>query len=159
MSRTTRPVLFAILAIFLLVIPGLAQEAEHGEHSEDPANETHREEHAEEAEEDEHGGGHGGRPVHKNDIGIFIGATDEHGHATEPSLGVEYRRRVANRLGVGALFDYAGGDLRNAIFAASLTWSPIGGMFLMAAPGVELHRGQGPTVCCGCGGVHEAEDS
>jgi len=93
-----------------------------------------------------------------NDIGIFVGATDEHGHGTEPTLGVDYRRRVAKRLGIGALFDYAGGEQRNSIFAASLTWYPIGRMFLTAAPGVEFHRGQGPSIDCGCGGLSKSED-
>jgi hypothetical protein len=158
MSLTTRPVLFAILAVFLLAVPGLAQQAEHGEHDKDPAIETHQEEHADEAEEDEHGGGQGGRPVHNNEIGIFVGLTDEDVYATEPTLGVDYRHRIADRLAVGALFDYAGGNQRNGIIAAALTWIPIGRMNLTAAPGIEFHRARPQGVNCGCGGASASED-
>jgi len=160
MSRTTRPVLFPVLAIFLFAIPGLAQEAEHWENQEDLANETHQEEHAEEAEHQEHGEaeGHSGRSHHKNDIGIFLGLTDEHGHANEPTLGVDYKRRVAKHWAIGGLFDYAGGDLRNTIVAASVTWWSDVGLTLTAAPGIEFHRGRGVTIDCGCGGALKSED-
>jgi hypothetical protein len=158
MNRNTYLVILALLSILLIASPGLAQEAEHSDHGESQKPEAHEEEHAEETEHQEHGGGHGGRPHHKNDIGIFVGVTDEHGHASEPTLGVDYRRLVAQRWAVGALFDYAGGDLRNAIFAASVTWFPVGRLQLTAAPGVEFHRGRGPTVDCGCGGALKSED-
>lgn len=158
MSHTAHHMLFAILLIILVNLPGFAQGSEHEGPGEDPSKEAYQEEHAEQAKHDKHGEEHGGRPNHKNDFAIFLGASDDHVHPTEPTLGVAYRHRVARRLAVGALFDYAGGDQRNVIFAASVTWFPIGRLQLMAAPGVELHRGQGPTVCCGCGGVYEGED-
>jgi hypothetical protein len=158
MNRTTRPVLLAILTIFLLAIPGLAQEAEHGEHGEDPANETHQEEHAEEAGHEEHGEEPGGRHLHKNDFAIFVGATDEHGHGTELTLGLDYRRQVANSLFVGVLFDYAGGEMRNSVLAASLTWFPVGSLFVTAAPGIEFHQGRSPNPGCGCGETLKSEE-
>jgi hypothetical protein len=153
MRRTTLPVLFAILVVFLFAIPGLAQEAEHGEHGEDPANESHREEHAKQAANEEHGDEHAGRPHHKNDFAMFLGATDEHGHETQFTWGLDYRRAVADRWFVGVLFDYAGGELRNSILAASLTWSPVGRLLLTAAPGIEFHEGRAPNPGCGCGGT------
>jgi hypothetical protein len=149
MSRTTLPMVFATLAIFLLAIPGLAQEAEHAEDGEDPANETRQEEHGEEP---------GGRHLHKNDFAIFVGATDEHGHDTELTLGLDYRRQVANGLFVGVLFDYAGGEMRNSVLAATLTWFPVGRLFVTAAPGIEFHQGRSPNPGCGCGGTLKSEE-
>lgn len=151
MIRSTQLTILAVLLILLGVLPGAAGTT--------PAEEADEEVHAEEAEHQEHGEaeGHGGRPHHKNDFAIFLGFSDEHDFATEPTLGVDYRRVVANRLAVGALFEYAGGDQRNSIFAASVTWLPVGRLQLTAAPGVELHRGRGPAVECGCGGALESE--
>lgn len=149
-SRTVILVLFSIL---LVTSPGAAQEAEHHEISTPAGHESHEEEHAEEAEEEGHGGEHGGRHFHKNDFAIFVGATDEHGHDTELTLGLDYRRRVANALFVGVLVDYAGGEMRNSVLAASLTWFPVGRLFVTAAPGVEFHQGRSPNPGCDCGGT------
>ena len=138
MSRGAQLTVLALLSILLGTSPGLAQET--------PPKELGESE------------GHGERPYDLNEFAIFLGASDDDVNPTEPTLGAAYRHRVARRLAVGALFDYAGGDQRNAILAASVTWFPIGRLQLMAAPGVEFHRGQGPTVCCGCGEVPESED-
>ncbi len=72
---------------------------------------------------------------------------------TPPSShwGLDYKRRVADRWAVGGLFDYAGGELRNAIVAASVTWYPVGKLSLTAAPGIEFHRGRESNDGCGCG--------
>ena len=123
------------------------------EHGTTPALETREEEHAEEAEHEEHGEseGHGGSLHHKNDVAIFLGGTDEHGHPTEFTWGLDYKRRVAERWAVGGLFDHAGGSLRNAIVAASVTWLPVGKLSLTAAPGIEFHRGRSSNEGCGCG--------
>lgn len=86
-----------------------------------------------------------------NEAAIFLGGTDEHGHPTEFTWGVDYKRRVAQRWGIGGIFDYAGGSLRNAILASSVTWWPVGKLSLMAAPGIEFHRGRAATSGCGCG--------
>jgi hypothetical protein len=115
--------ILAILVILLGALPGAAQEAEPSARGATPAEEAHEEEQAEEAEHEGHSEaeGHGGRPHHKNDAAIFLGFTNEHGHPIEPTLGLDYKRRVAKRWAVGGLFDYAGGDLRNSIVAASVT--------------------------------------
>jgi hypothetical protein len=161
MRRTIQLMVFALLSILLGASPGLAQEAEHQEHDTTPAQEAHEEEHAEEAEHEEHGEseGHGGRPHHKNDFAIFLGGTDEHGHPTEFTWGLDYKRRVAEHWAVGGLFDYAGGSLRNAIVAASVTWFPIGKITLTAAPGIEFHRGRSSNEDCGCGGSTKSEET
>ena len=159
MGRTLQLTILAILLILLCSFPGSAQEAEPAEHDTPLAEEVQEEEHAEEAEHEEHGEaeGHGARPHHKNDFAVFLGGTDEHGHPTEFTWGLDYKRRVAERWAIGGLFDYAGG-LRNAIVAASVTWLPVGGLTLTAAPGIEFHRGRGQSEDCGCAGVEKSED-
>jgi len=157
MSRTIQLMVFALLSILLGASPSLAQEAEHQEHDTAPA----QEEHVEEAEHEEHGEseGHGGRPHHKNDFAVFLGGTDEHGHPTEFTWGLDYKRRVADRWAVGGLFDHAGGELRNSMVAASVTWFPIGKLTLTAAPGIEFHRGRSSNEDCGCGGSAKSEET
>ena len=160
MNRSTQLMIPAILVILLGGLQGAAQEAEHSEHGATPAKEAHEEVHAEEAEHQEHGEaeGHGGRPHHKNDFAIFLGGTDEHGHPTEFTWGLDYKRRVAKRWAVGGLFDYAGGSLRNSIVAASVTWWPVARLTLTAAPGIEFHNGRSSKNSCGCGGSTQSEE-
>jgi hypothetical protein len=158
MRRTIQLMVFALLSILFGASPGLAQEAEHQEHDTAPALEAHEEEHAEEAEHGE-SEGHGGSLHHKNDVAIFLGGTDEHGHPTEFTWGLDYKRRVAERWAVGGLFDHAGGSLRNAIVAASVTWLPVGKLSLTAAPGIEFHRGRSSNEGCGCAGSTKSEET
>jgi hypothetical protein len=146
------PALIAITALFSILlygVPSPAQEAEHGAH----------EEGAEAAEHEEHGEEHEGRTHHPNEFAIYLGATDEHGHPTELTWGLDYKRRVAERWAVGGLFDYAGGSLRNAIVAASVTWFPVGKLSLMAAPGIEFHQGRESSEGCGCAGSAKSDEA
>ena len=161
MRRSTQLMILAILAILLGASPGSAQEADNSEHGTTPAQEAHGEEHVEAAEHEEHGEseGHGGSLHHKNDVAIFLGGTDEHGHPTEFTWGLDYKRRVAERWAVGGLFDHAGGSLRNAIVAASVTWLPVGKLSLTAAPGIEFHRGRSSNEGCGCAGSAKSEET
>jgi len=146
-------VITALFSLLLCATPSLAQEAEHEEHGATPAHEARDEEHGDVAENEKHGEERGGRPHHANDFCIFLGATDEHGHDTELTWGIDYRRMVAKRWAVGGLFDYAGGELRNAILAASVTWLPVGRLQLLVAPGIEFHRRRGSSSGgCGCDG-------
>ena len=124
-----------------------AQEVEQPAHGEATESVAHDEQH--EAEHEAHGEDPGHSSHHLNDVAVFLGATDEPGHPTEFTWGLDYKRRVAERWAVGGLFDYAGG-LRNAILAASVTWLPIGNLALTAAPGVEFHRGRGSSEDCNC---------
>jgi hypothetical protein len=160
MRRTTLPLVIALLSILLIASPGFTQETEPLEPEAVTEQEAHEDENAEAAKHEEHGEseGHGGRHLHKNDFAIFVGATDEHGHETELTLGLDYRRQVANRLFVGVLFDYAGGEMRNSVLAASLTWFPVGRLFVTAAPGIEFHEGRRPRPGCDCGGTLKSEE-
>jgi hypothetical protein len=159
MHFDSRTVILALFSILLVASFGAAQEPEHQEHGTPLEHEAQGEEHAEEAEHEEHGEEHEGQPHHKNDFAIFLGGTDEHGHPTEFTWGLDYKRRVAEHWAVGGLFDYAGGELRNSIVAASVTWFPIGKLTLTAAPGIEFHRGRSSNEDCGCGESAKSEET
>ena len=147
MKRTYYILWFSFLVVLFFLPPGFSQEPGQEEHGETTAREAHDEKHTEEAEQDEHGEaeGHGGRSHHLNDFAVFLGGTDEHGHPTEFTWGLDYKRRIADHWAIGGLFDYAGG-LRNAIVAASVTWLPVGNLTLTAAPGIEFHQGRDPRT-------------
>jgi hypothetical protein len=136
----TAMVIASPAAVLAMEDPAHDEHAEHGEAlgQEIPAGEA---------------GHHSGRS-HKNEFAVFLGATDEHGHDTEFTWGVDYKRRITDRWAVGGLFDYAGGELRNAVVAATVTWFPIGHLQLWAGPGVEFHQGRNGDGDgdCGCGG-------
>ena len=81
----------------------------------------------------------------KNGLALFLGATNEHGHGTEGTWGLEYGRALSPHWTVGGLIDYAGGSQRNMVIAPMVVWKPLagGGFVLLAAPGVEYHNGRG----------------
>lgn len=123
----------AILVVTVGVWPGTAvAEEEHSEHAEAV-------EHAEGAEE--HGEAH---PDYKNGLALFLGVTDEPGHGTDGTVGLEYTYELSERWGIGGILDYAGPDQRNLVVAPAVFWSPWGGgLTFLAAPGVEFHNGRG----------------
>ena len=102
---------------------------------------------AAEEEHSEHGGTaepHGESGHFKNGFALFLGATNESGHGTEATWGLEYGYALSPRWGVGGLIDYAGGGQRNLVIAPLVFWKPFGGGFtLLAAPGIEYHNGRG----------------
>ena len=86
---------------------------------------------------------HGHGRAHRNEIGLFVGGTDKAGHDPQFTWGLDYKRKIAERWAVGLLFDYAGDELRNSILAPSVSfWPGIGGLQLLAAPGIEFHEGR-----------------
>mgnify|MGYP001547271281 FL=1 len=149
-SLTKIAVLAAALMLALVPMSMATQEAEHGQQAESPdaADTAQQQEPGEEAVADEHEehGEHGGRHEHKNEIALFLGATDEHGHDTEFTYGLEYARRISSSFAVGGLVDYAGGGLRNLVLGVPVFWWPHvtdwGALKLLAAPGVEFHNGR-----------------
>jgi hypothetical protein len=127
-SRECSLVVMLVVAAAFWSLPAAAGEVqtEHGDHSP-------------EAE-------HRGESGHdfKNGIALFLGATNEHGHGTEGTWGLEYGRVLSPHWTVGGLIDYAGGGQRNMVIAPAVFWKPFGGGFvLLAAPGVEYHSGRG----------------
>ncbi len=129
------------LMLALVAVPAVAVENddEHG------AREAEQGDVVEHAGEGEHGGeqsSHNARDF-KNEVALFLGGTDEHGHDTEFTWGLDYKRRITERWAVGAFFDYAGGELRNAVLAPSIFfWPGFGNLQLLAAAGVEFHQGR-----------------
>lgn len=118
-----------VIALVVFAIPAVAEEdhPESGEHS------NAAEHHGEQAHQ------------FKNAFALFLGATNEHGHGTEPTWGIEYARVLSPHWGVGGLIDYAGGQQRNTVIAPMVVWKPFAGVgfVLLAAPGVEYHNGRG----------------
>lgn len=147
-----KPSTIAILTFAAMVafgLPAMAQEAGEAHHEEQGETTSHTGEDAHE-ENGEVGGHHNGREF-KNEVAVFLGATDESGHDTEFTWGFDYKRAIAKTVAVGGLFDYAGGDLRNAVIAPMVIWWPgLGKLQFLAAPGVEFHNGRN-------GGGHEAK--
>ncbi|MCW8985141.1 MAG: autotransporter outer membrane beta-barrel domain-containing protein [Thermoanaerobaculales bacterium] len=138
MRRNPLLIVFAHLSILLAASFGMAQEAGH----EEPGDSVD----------------HGGRSHYLNEFAIFLGGATENGHSTQLTWGLDYKRRVADRWAVGLLFNYASGSLRNAIVATSVSWSPVGKLSLMAAPGIAFHQGSGARWACGCGGTLPGEE-
>jgi len=131
------PLILALVAMPALAVENddehHAREAEHGDAAE----------HAENVEQEGEHSSHHSRDF-KNEVALFLGGTEEHGHDTEFTWGLDYKRRIAERWAVGALFDYAGGDLRNAVLAPMVAFLPgLGNLQLLAAAGVEFHQGRG----------------
>lgn len=127
-SRAHAVVSMLVMAMALTSSPVMAEEA-HGEHAE----------HA--GEVVPHGeSGHN----YKNGLALFLGATNEAGHGTEPTWGLEYGRALSPHWAIGGLIDYAGGSQRNMVIAPVVFWKPFGtGFVLLAAPGIEYHNGRG----------------
>lgn len=128
-SRARAAMFILVVVIALVAFPVVAEEGhtEHAEHTGDA--ESHGE------------GGHS----FKNAFALFLGATNEHGHGTEPTWGLEYGRALSPHWTVGGLVDYAGGAQRNTVIAPMVAWKPSagGGFVLVAAPGIEYHNGRG----------------
>ena len=130
-----------LLMLALVAVPAVAVE-------DDDENHSPKAEHgdvAEDAETVKHEGEHSSHHVRdfKNEVAVFLGATDEPGHGTELTWGLDYKRRIAERWAVGVLFDYAGGEQRNAVLAPMVAyWPGLGNLQLMAAAGVEFHQGR-----------------
>ena len=142
MNFNCRLIMTSLVAILLFTVPGLAQEAEETDHHVAPLDEPTAE-HVDEAEHQEHETEHLG---FRNEIVVFLGATDESGHPTEFTSGLEYIYEFAHRWGVGGFIDYAGGSLRNMVVGLPVVYYPGGRWLLTAAPGIEFHNGRGESV-------------
>ena len=102
----------------------------HGESSEH-AGSSNDEDHS----SDEHG-------AYKNSLGVFLGVTDEPGHDVEGTWGVEYTRIFNEKWGIGAVAEYAGGELRNTVVILFAAWAPWKNLEVFGGPGVENHDGR-----------------
>ena len=131
---------FLFSIVFALALP--AQETEHPENGEAQATDEAAD-HSEATEQQEHGAEHLGL---RNEIVFFIGVTDEPGHPTEFTWGLEYIYEFAHRWGIGGFIDHAGGSLRNVVVGVPIAYNPGGRWLVMAAPGIEYHNGRGDSV-------------
>lgn len=130
-----------LLMLALVVAPAVAIEND----DEHDAREAEHGDVAKNAEAVEHEGEDSSHHLrdHLNEVAVFLGGTDEQGHDTEFTWGLDYKRRIAERWAVGALFDYAGGGLRDAVVAPMVVfWPGLGNLQLLAAAGVEFHQGR-----------------
>ncbi len=81
---------------------------------------------------------------HDNAVALFLGGathlgSDGRSSETGFTIGLEYARRVANRLKIGLLAEYASSDTeRDYIFALPLFAHLTKNLVLVAAPGVEF---------------------
>jgi hypothetical protein len=73
----------------------------------------------------------------RNEIAVVVAGTHEHEEAaTFFTLGVEYERRVAARLGIAGELEYLF-VARQWIVAAPVVWHPTRGLKLFGGPGFE----------------------
>jgi hypothetical protein len=131
-----------LLMLALVAVPAVAVENDD-EHDASKAEQGDVADHAGEGEHEGEQSSHHPRDF-RNEVAVFVGGTDEHGHDTEITWGLDYKRRITERWAVGAFFDYAGGELRNAVLAPMVAfWPGFGNLQLLAAAGVEFHEGRG----------------
>jgi hypothetical protein len=74
---------------------------------------------------------------YRNKISLFGGVTQEGGDAGA-SIGLEYTNRVWKYLSIGALGEYAGGDLDLWLIGVDFIGHPYVGLFVRLAPMVEF---------------------
>jgi len=123
--RTYSTIIICVIAMVIWVAPAAADEV-HDSHNE--ATEHHD----------------SGDHHFRNGLALFLGVTNESGHGSEGTWGLEYAHWLSERWALGGLIDYAGGNQRNAVIAPAVFWKPFGGGFtLLAAPGLEYHNGRG----------------
>jgi hypothetical protein len=87
----------------------------------------------EHAEEGHHG--------HKHHVALFVGNTHNYHSEDALTVGLGYEYRLTELLGVGALIDYAGGDIEATVAAGGVFIHPWRDLRLLAALGNEHHAG------------------
>jgi hypothetical protein len=104
--------------------------------------------------QEEHAGAHEeGSHGHVNGVALFLGGvthlgSDGHSNETGPAIGLEYARRIGDRLKIGLLGEYSSTETKeDFILALPLFAHLTKGFVLVAAPGVEFatHEAGGHT--------------
>ena len=75
---------------------------------------------------------------HRNSVKLFLGNTHTSEDENAFSMGLSYEYRIVPLIGVGALAEYAAGDIESWILGAPLTLHPYRGLSLVAMPGAEI---------------------
>ena len=70
-------------------------------------------------------------------LSLFVGITDDRGDNVF-SMGLDYEYHLSELIGVGALVDVAGGDVRSSVLGIPVFFHPVGGLFVLVAPGIEF---------------------
>lgn len=70
-------------------------------------------------------------------LSLFAGITDDRGDNVF-SMGLDYEYHFSELIGVGALVDVAGGDVRSSVLGIPVFFHPVGGLFVLVAPGIEF---------------------
>ena len=79
---------------------------------------------------------------HKHHVALFLGNThDDHGEDAF-TTGLDYEYRLTDLLGIGALIDWAGGDMKSTVVGAVLFVHPCKNARLLAAAGNEHRHGE-----------------
>lgn len=99
----------------------------------------------EEPTEKDHGNAH---TTHaRNEVGVFLGITtggEAEGGGKEnatATIGLEYRRNLSRRIGVGLLLEFAGGERRDGTIVVPATVFLGSRAELLVAAGVERSKG------------------
>lgn len=90
----------------------------------------------------------------KNEISIFVGATTND-DATAATFGVDYQHRLTRLIGLGALIDHAGGDIKSTLIAPAIFFH-VKSFEFVAAPGLEF-SGDDTTMTYRLGVSYEIE--
>jgi len=97
-----------LLFSFFVAVPGLADESESSAHAQES----------------------------KNEIAAFLGLTHNGRRDNAGAIGVEYERRLSERIGIGALVEFTAGDSDFWVYAIPITFHVDRWKFVVA-PGVE----------------------
>jgi hypothetical protein len=73
---------------------------------------------------------------HKNALAVFVGGTHAEDQ-TQGTIGLEYERHLARRVGFVLAFEYAGGEFREYILGAGVAVNPVGGPIFTVGAGLE----------------------
>ena len=153
---------FAACALVLAIaVTGQAAAQEHGE-----------EHHAETGEAEQ--GEHAENGFHRHHLSVFLGVTDGEGESADHhqaasahgeelnvfderagTVGLDYEYRLKQRWGVGALIDYAGGDLETWVFGFPIVLHPAGQWKFLVAPGVEDKPGHDAEFLVRAGVIYD----
>jgi hypothetical protein len=76
---------------------------------------------------------------HANEVGVFVGATHEHGE-NSAAMGLEYERRISSTFGIGVLAEKTWSDFDIWVYAVPITFHVDRWKFAIA-PGIEESHG------------------
>ncbi len=76
---------------------------------------------------------------HANEIAGFFGLSHEN-NENAPAPGLEYERRISDKLGLGVLVEKTWGDIDSRVYAVPLTFHAEEWKFIVA-PGIEAKHG------------------